>query len=563
MKFLRINFIFLGIVGCVLIIIARLVFLQIINGEVNKALANGQQKIFQSVSGQRGEIFLHDKDKLVLAADNQSYRYCYLSPRIIKDKEKTIKLVAPILGIDENKLFSEVKNNNSLFLLLKKNISDSEEQEIVDLKLKGVNIGEGIIRHYPLNNLASDVLGFVNNDNIGQYGVEGFWNNILSGKEGLQNIEYGPFGRFFQGDDIASMRGADIVLTIDKNIQEQAETLLADYQKKFEFSTGQIIVVSPKDGKILALADFPSFNPNQFEQYGNQGVGIFQDKNIQALYEPGSTFKAITMAAALNEGKITPKTTYIDKGFVDIGRRHLTNYDQRVYGETTMTKVLEKSINTGAIFAESQIGHNVFVNYLKKFGIFEKTNIGLQGEVSSENKEFKKCWEVNFVTASYGQGIDLTPIQMARAYCAIANKGKMVQPYIVEGALEGRNIKTIRERTSSTQVISPDSAQTLTKMLISVVDNGYGKPARVPGYYVAGKTGTSQIPYSSLGLNQSGYSNKTWQSFIGFAPALDPKFVILVKLDNPKTRTASESAIFLFQKLTKYILDYYQVLPDK
>ena len=400
MKFSRINFIFLGIVSCVLIIVVRLVFLQIINGQVNKALANGQQKIFQPISGERGEIFLFDKDKLVLVADNQLYKYCYLSPRIIKDKARVAKLISPILGLDQEKVFSDLKNNNSLFFLLKKNINNSEEKRISELRLRGVSIGESTIRYYPFNSLASDVLGFVNNDNKGQYGIEGFWNDVLSGKKGWRNIEYGPFGRFFQGDDIASMRGADIVLTIDKNIQEQAESLLADYQKKFDFSTGQIIVVSPNDGKVLALADFPSFNPNQFEKYGDKGVGIFQDKNIQALYEPGSTFKAITMAAALNEGKITPETTYIDKGFVDIGRRHLTNYDQRVYGKTTMTKVLEKSINTGAIFAESQIGHSVFTNYLKKFGIFEKTNIGLQGEVFSENKEFKKGWEVNFATAS-------------------------------------------------------------------------------------------------------------------------------------------------------------------
>ena len=563
MRFLRINFVFLVLFVCVLVIITRLVFLQVINGEVYKALANGQQKIFQPISGQRGEIFLFDKNDLILVADNRPYKYCYLSPRVIKNKKSLVEKVSLILSLDKDELFSKLKGNNSLFLLLKKDISEKEEKEIRNLKISGLNIGQSTIRHYPFHNLASDVLGFVNDNNNGQYGVEGYWNDILTGKQGWQNIEYGPFGRFLQGDNMASMKGADLVLTIDKNIQEEAENLLVEYQKKFKFSTGQIIVVSPKDGKILALADFPSFDPNDFESYSKEGVGIFQNKNIQALYEPGSTFKAITMAAALNEKKITPETTYIDKGYVDIGKRHLTNYDQRVYGQTTMTKVLEKSINTGAVFAESQIGHNVFLNYLKKFGVFKKTNIGLQGEVASENKEFKKGWEVNFATASYGHGIALTPLQMVRAYCAIANKGEMVQPYIIQGILDGKNIKNIRKKVSSERVISTDSAQALTKMLISVVENGYGKPAKIPGYYVAGKTGTSQIPFSSLGINKTGYSSKTWQSFIGFVPALDPKFVIMVKLDSPNTRTSSESAIFVFQKLTKYILDYYQILPDR
>ena len=539
MRFSRINFVFLVLFVCVLVIITRLVFLQVINGEVYKALANGQQKIFQPISGQRGEIFLFDKNNLILVADNRPYKYCYLSPRIIKDKKSLVEKVSLILSLDKDEFFSKLKGNNSLFLLVKKDISEKEEEEIRNLKISGLNIGQSIIRHYPFHGLASDVLGFVNDNNNGQYGVEGYWNDVLTGKQGWQNIQYGPFGRFFQGDDMASIKGADLVLTIDKNIQEEAENLLIEYQRKFKFSTGQIIVASPK------------------------GVSIFQDENIQALYEPGSTFKAITMAAALNEKKITPETTYIDKGYVDIGKRHLTNYDQRVYGQTTMTKVLEKSINTGAVFAESQIGHNVFLNYLKKFGVFKKTNIGLQGEVASENKEFKKGWEVNFATASYGHGIALTPLQMVRAYCAIANKGEMVQPYIVQGILDGKDIKNIRKKVSSERVISTDSAQALTKMLISVVENGYGKPAKIPGYYVAGKTGTSQIPFSSLGINKAGYSAKTWQSFIGFAPALNPKFVIMVKLDSPNTRTSSESAIFVFQKLTKYILDYYQILPDR
>jgi len=366
------------------------------------------------------------------------------------------------------------------------------------------------------------------------------------------------------GDSDGSIKGADIILTIDKNIQMQAESLLKEFSVNFGFKTAQIIVLKPSDGRILALVDYPNFNLNEYQSYAKEKeVELFQNKAIQALYEPGSVFKAVTMASALNEGKITPETTYIDKGYVKIRDKEISNYDNRVWGKMTMTQVLEKSINTGAVFAQSRMSNNVFLDYLTRFGIFEKTDIELQGEVYSENREFKKGWDVNFATASFGHGIEMTLLQMIRIYGAIANNGILVQPYIVEGIMQNGHIEQTHKQDNFKQIILPQTALDVTKMLVSVTENGYGKPARIPGYYIAGKTGTSLIPYSSLGINQSGYSNQTWQTFIGFAPAFNPKFVIVVKLDNPSTRTASESAIYIFQKLGKYILDYYQVPPSR
>jgi len=187
----------------------------------------------------------------------------------------------------------------------------------------------------------------------------------------------------------------------------------------------------------------------------------------------------------------------------------------------------------------------------------------LQGEVYSENKEFKKGWEINFATASFGQGIEMNLLQIARAYCAIANKGKLIQPYLVEKIIKNGITEELKRDDSPKQIITPNTASQVTKMLVSVAENGYSKPARVPGYYIAGKTGTSQIPFSVLGMNQSGYSDQTWQTFIGFAPAFEPKFVIAIKLDNPNTKTASESTSLIFKDLAKYILDYYKIPPDR
>ena len=227
-----------------------------------------------------------------------------------------------------------------------------------------------------------------------------------------------------------------------------------------------------------------------------------------------------------------------------------------------MTEVLEKSINTGAVFAESQLGHNLFLEYIKRFGILEKTKIDLGGEIFSLNSNFQEGYEVNFATASFGQGIEMTPMQLARAFAAIANGGKLLKPHVVKKIITDGNEEIIPPEISNSQVIISKTASQLTSMLVSVVENGYAKRAKIPGYFIAGKTGTAQVPWGALGIQKSGYSEKTIQTFVGFAPAYHPRFLILVKLNNPTTRTAEYSAIPLFQEFAKYIIDYYQIPPD-
>jgi len=546
MKTTRITLVFICFLLFSFLIVARLTYLQILKGGLYGAQAKGQQEIFEQISGTRGSIYLFDKNENILVATNQSTQYLYLVPQEVDKDELLAERLSCILNIDREIILEKLSNKDSLFSLIKRKLTNQEIEEVNDLEFKGVYLGEELIRFYPHNNLASDVLGFVNNENQGQYGVEGYFNDYLQGESGWQKVSYGPFGKTLEGDGI--LTGTDIFLTIDKNIQEQAERILMDYSEIFEYQSAQVVILDPFSGKVLAIADFPSYNPNDFD---NSNISIFKNKAIQTLYEPGSVFKSITLASALNEGKITPETSYVDKGYVIITGHKISNYDERVHGEKTMTEVLEKSINTGAIYAQEQISHEAFEKYLERFGMFESTGIELQGETYSANKEFKKGWDVNYATASFGHGIETTLIQMARAYCALANGGELVKPFII-----GNQIN--KER-----IILKDTADTITRMLVSVAENGYSKPARVDGYYIAGKTGTSQIPYSALGMNQIGYSDQTWQSFVGFAPAFDPKFVIAIKLDNPNTKSSSESATLVFRDIAKYILDYWQIAPDK
>ncbi len=541
---LALIFIFSAVITC------RLFFLQVVSHDYYAALARGQQKLFWDIIGDRGEIFL--ANHALPVATNREYSFLYLSPAEIPadEKEKVAQVLSEKLKIDKDYLESRLQKDN-LYELIQNKMTDEAVIPIEELKLTGVYFGKETSREYPYGDFASHILGFVNEEGEGQYGAEEYWNDTLRGKEEFWEGIKGPLGYFFPGLSNSDNKGADLNLTIDYNIQYLAEKLLRNAEKTLNISGGTIIVINPSSGKLLALADLPSFNPSEYS--AETDFSVFQSDAIQKIFEPGSVFKPITMASAMDQGKITPETTYRDPGVLEIGGWPIYNYDQRQYpGDITMTQVLEKSINTGAVFAESQLGHKKFLEYITNFGIFEKTGIDLQGETSSKNAEFKKGYEINYATASFGQGIEMTPIQLVRAFSVIANGGKLIKPYLVEN----------ESKISNNNVISLETASKVTAMLVSVVENGFGKAARVPGYYIAGKTGTAQVSYSALGINKKGYSDQTWQSFIGFAPAFNPQFLVLVKLNNPASKTAEYSAVPIFQELAKYIIDYYQIPPD-
>jgi cell division protein FtsI/penicillin-binding protein 2 len=261
------------------------------------------------------------------------------------------------------------------------------------------------------------------------------------------------------------------------------------------------------------------------------------------------------MSSAINEGKVTPDMKYIDYGIVQIGGYKVLNYGERSYGEQTMTQVLEKSINTGAVFAKNQLGDEMFAKYLNEFGFFEPTGIDI-AENYSENSEFKKGYEINYATASFGQGVQITSMQLLRGYSALVNGGWLVQPSIVQ------NDRALRDPTKLRQVIKSETSDTIKKMLVSVIENGYSKKAKIPGYYIAGKTGTAQLTWGFFAIDRKGYSNQTMQSFVGFFPAYDPQFLVLIKLKAPEAKTAEYSALPVFHELSKQILYLYQVPPD-
>lgn len=562
MRIQRINIILFLFFIFAAAIISRLFFLQIINHKFYQSQALGQQAGFSEAQGDRGQVFFKDsKDskgqigtgEVKSLAINKKIWTLAVVPSLVQDKTAFAKEISKIIGVEEQVVFSKL-NGASNYYVLKKNLTDQELADLNKLNLKGARLDSTLGRYYPQENLASDIIGFLGGDGIGQYGIEGYYDNILRGKTGIKENKR---GLDLIGENASlDLNGSDLYLTVDYNIQFETESLLRQAKKDLDIDSGQILVLKPDSGRILAIADFPSFDPNNFSKEKN--LDVFQNSAVQKIFEPGSIMKPFTMAMAINENKATPDTSYVDTGSVAVGKYTIFNFGHAKYGKQTMTGVLEKSINTGAVYASKTVNHQTFFNYLDSFGINNKTGVDLQGENYSQNKALESGGEIEYDTASFGQGIEMTPLELARGFCAIANGGKLVKPYIVEKIVSGRDERNISPEIIS-DVITSKTASQVTTMLISVVENGFGKSAKVSGYYLAGKTGTAEVPMEN---GRGYYADKTIQSFIGFGPALAPQFLILVKLDNPKVSASSVSAAPIFSKLAQYIINYWQIPPD-
>jgi cell division protein FtsI/penicillin-binding protein 2 len=559
---LRINIVIVIVFLIGGIVLSRLFYLQINQGEYYKAMAQGQQTSLSETQGERGEVTFKNGEILAMT---EKEPYLFVSPEEIKDKEVTAQMLAEKTGKNVDSLLALMNKEGSFFEVVEENIDKDKADEISGLGLDGVHIGYKTKRYYPSEKTASQLIGFINQEGLGQYGLEGYYDDQIKGEEAVSKTEKNPWSFLFKLSEKDSLNGSSLKLTIDYNIQFMAEKVLNESVEKYDAEGGEIIVMDPNTGAIIAMAQNPNFNPNDYQ---DASMESFQNSCIQKLFEPGSIFKPVTMSMAINEKAVTPDTVFDDKlGYKQFGTYKVYNYSEKIWGKITMTEVLQGSVNTGVMYAESLIGHEKFYNYLKSFGLFENTGVDLAGEVSSSNKELKKALdnhiEVTFGNVSFGQGVGITPLQMIRAFSTVVNGGKLYKPYIVESITANGKEKKIEPTVVRENVISPETSTTMKNMLVNVVEKGFGHLAKIPGYWIGGKTGTSQVPYSSLGINKSGYSEHTWQTFMGFAPALNPKFIILVKLNNPTaTKTSEYSAVPTFHDLAKYIIDYWQIPPD-
>lgn len=571
----------------------RLFDLQIVNRAFYASLAQGQQDINKILPAERGKIYLQDVKTGVLypAVINRTVYTLAVSPKTI-DKISKLNLkqekipadlapyvgvdpkitiakiaadLAPFTGLESKVIIEKISNLEDGYKVLAQNLADKDASKIKNLKLTGVILEAHNKRYYPEKILGGQLLGFVTNENDtpqGVYGLEGYFNDELKGVDGYLAAQKDALGQVLTFDTTGQkdpQDGLDLVLTIDRNVQAFVCDQINEAVKKHGADGGSAVVMDPSTGEIIAMCSAPNFDPNNYGQETN--ARVYNNPVIFDRYEPGSIAKALTMAAGLNENKIQPDTTYVDTGEVKIADITISNSEKKHYGRQTMTQVLEQSINTGAVFVARLVGKDIFRRYFLNFGLGSLTGIELATEVSGDISPLDKKGEVYMATASFGQGITATPMQMLVAYAAIANHGKMMRPFIVKqkNYSDGRVVKI--EPKVIREIMTDQSARLLTSMLVGVVERGHGKRAAVPGYYVAGKTGTAQVPLPGGG---GYYQDRTIGSFVGYAPADHPRFVMLAKIDNPKdVQFAESSAAPLFGQIAKFLLNYYAVPTER
>lgn len=505
---------------------------------------------------------IYDRNGELLATNDVQYEIG-LSPAYVVDPEAVAETLSDALDKSKADILAAAQSNVP-YVLLARPVNAAIGQQLQTLKetgalnLGGVDITPIPHRLYPGGMLGAQILGFVayNTDGrqVGYYGVEGFYNDVLAGRAVLGVERVVPFD---VERDPTPDQGADLYLTIDRDVQYLAEETLAAGLAQYGAESGTILVLDPRTGEILAMASAPTFDPNN---YTTNPPGNPANPAVSAQFEPGSTFKILTMAAALDAGLVKPESTFVDTGYMEVGGLPIYNWNRGAWGPVDMTGCMTHSLNVCMAYLSTGLGPQAFYNYMNAFGIGHLTSVDLAAETAGRLKEpgASDWFESELGTNSFGQGVAVSPLQLVTAIGAVANNGAMMQPHILKRVVDGAN-----EHTTTPQVlgrpIKPETARTLTEMMVQAVAGGEGGEDMVfPGHAYAGKTGTAQIPIPT------GYEEtKTIASFVAWGPADNPQYVVLVKLDKPATSIwGSETAAPLFRQFVQRLVVLLEIPPD-
>ena len=545
---------------CFLATILRLAHWQIIEANALSLVGESQYGRSITLTPKRGEI--KTADGFPIAADKLSY-LAFANPKEVKDIQTTSEILAPMLDEDVASL-SSLLSLNRFWVALSPSLSYAKKQQVEHLNIPGVGFEEQYVRYYPEASVAAQMLGFVGKDAVGKnqgyFGLEGYYDRQLRGRETKAVQIHDALGRPILArmeETVGGDDGRSLVLHSDRAIQFMVDEELKGGVEKYGAQRGMVIIMNPKNGGILAMASQPTFDPRT---YWNFEESDFLNPNVSSTYEPGSTFKPLIMSSALDAGVVTPKTKCtICGGPVPIGGYEIRTWNDKYHALETMMETIQYSDNTGMVFVSQKLGLKRLLSYLEKFGIGELTGIDLQGEVPARLREPDSWYPIDLATAGFGQGISVTPLQLLSGFSAIANEGVRMEPHVVDKieTEDGRVIQISPKELS--RPISAATAKVMTEVLVNAVDNGEAKWARPKGYRIAGKTGTAQIP---IGGHYD--ANKTIASFIGFAPADDPKFIMLVVIDRPTSSIfGAETAAPIFFNIAKKMLLYYGITPTE
>jgi cell division protein FtsI/penicillin-binding protein 2 len=552
-----------------LVLVGRLTYWQVVQHDHIVALANEQRDVTYVLPATRGQVL--DRSGQLLASDTAVYDVVG-APNLVPVAKRpdVAAALAPLIARSQADILRDLQRPLK-FEYLKRKVNKDVADKIEAQHLAGVALQPNTARSYLVadpgqagvdsRSLASSLLGFVNDAGHGQYGVEQFFDQYLRGTDGVRTtLKTGAAQPISLGDgnNVPARNGDDVVLAIDSQVQFLAEKALAAGVKRTGSESGTVLIMEPSTGNVVAWANYPTYNANQFATTDGK---LFTDPAVSSLYEPGSLMKVLTLSGGLDSGAITPDYTFNETGSVNVGGYAIRNWDFKAHGNITMTRVLELSLNVGAVKVLQLEGADAFYKYLNAFGIGHKTGIDVANEVASPLSPLKGSYPSELATKTFGQGIAVTPVEMVTALNSVANGGRLVRPRVVTQRRRADGTVVDLPPDPGTQAISPASAQKMRDMMVSVVEHGSGATARIDGWKgrIAGKTGTANIPENGK------YTDKVVASFAGFMPADNPRFTMLVVMRKPQgsnyQQEGTAAAAPTWKEIAQQILVQWQVTP--
>ncbi|MEK7514679.1 MAG: penicillin-binding protein 2 [Patescibacteria group bacterium] len=549
-----------------LLLAGRLYFLQIVHGEEFSERADRQYIRPVSTSFNRGSIFFENRDGTHPgAATLKSGFTVAINPNLLPDPQKVYERLSSTLTLDSENFFARAGKKDDPYEEIARRVDEATAERINALGITGLSTFHEKWRFYPRATLAAHAIGFVayKGDTLsGQYGLERYYDDVLRRDGGDIYINF--FAEIFSGikKNIVEKKPGegDIVTTIEPSVQTFLEDKLREIDTQWSPEEIGGIIINPQNGEIYAMAGYPTFDPNNFQ--GEKDISLFRNPLIENVYEMGSIIKPLTIAVAIDAGVITATTTYEDRGFLVLNNAKISNYDGKARGVVDMQEVLNQSLNTGAAFAALRMGKETFTKYMKNFHLGDETGIDLPNESYGLTKNFNNPRDVELATAAYGQGVAFTPIATVRALSALGNGGTLIDPHIVKKIEYRTGLSKTITSLPGERVIKKSTSDEITRMLVNVVDKALlGGVVKLPHYSIAAKTGTAQIAKSGGG----GYDETRFlHSFFGYFPAYKPQFLVFLFAINPLgARYASETLTRPFMDTTKFLINYYEIPPDR
>lgn len=563
-----------------LILGSRLFYLQVVRHSHYDSLAQAEHQKKFSLPASRGTLYFRDGDDVVPAVLNTTVYTLYADPKEVKNVDESANYISAILNFDKDQLKQKMKTKNTAYVVLEKRLAKDQVDQLFKQKnkLRGINVTPVPQRVYPEGLLGGQLLGFVNNDGIGQYGIEGALNKRLSGQAGTLKAVTDVRGVPLSLEDSNNIEkppknGENLILTIDRNIQAKTEEALANGLQKTGATKASAIVIDPRTGAIRAMANLPTYDPAKYYEVGDDAYEKFRNRVISDPYEAGSVIKTLTMTAGLNEGKVGPESTFRNTGRVQVDDTVIKNAEQDVNGTRTMTDVLKYSLNTGVVYVLSQLGggnvngaarEKLYDYFANKYGFGSLTGVEQAGETEGSiyGPKTGEGNNVRYANMSFGQGMNVTMVQTAAAFSAVVNGGNYYKPHLVEGVQTdvGELKNKPPQPTRPTIISSNASAQIREMTRVAMAESAAVNKLSTPGYRVGGKTGTSQIIDSRTGKY---IDTNAIGTYLGYGGGEMPEYVIMVRVDDSKLSgyAGSTSAAPIFAEISNWLLQYYNVKP--